>query len=192
MNKHLPKWLWAIITIAGILGIGVLDGLTGYELNFFVFYFLPVSVGAWFLGLGGAIISAVLSALVWFGADFISGHTHTSHFVAVWNTMVRLISFLSIGWTVSKMRTAIDREHDNAEKLSRVLSEVKVLETFLPICAKCKKIRNEQGEWQNVEVYIAQHSNTQFSHGYCSECFKKEIEELRLSFDENQNHDQYH
>ena len=42
MNKHLPKWLWAIITIAGILSIGVLDGLTGYELNFFVFYFLPL------------------------------------------------------------------------------------------------------------------------------------------------------
>jgi len=192
MNKHLPKWLWAIITIAGILSIGVLDGLTGYELNFFVFYFLPVSVGAWFFGLGGAMTLAVLSAIVWFGADLMSGHTHASHFFAVWNTMVRLISFLSIGWTVSKMHTAIDREHDNAVKLSQALSEVKVLETFLPICAKCKKIRNEQGDWQNVEVYIQQHSNTQFSHGYCPECFKMEIEELRLSIDKNQNHDQYH
>lgn len=90
------------------------------------------------------------------------------------------------------MHAAIDREHDNAVKLSQALSEVKVLETFLPICAKCKKIRNEQGDWQNVEVYIQQHSNTQFSHGYRPECFKKEIEELRLSIDKNQNHDQYH
>ncbi len=189
MNKQLPKWLWAAVTVTGTLLLGVLDGSTGYELNFFVFYFLPVSVGAWFLGLGEAVSLAVLSSLVWFGADVVSGHTHTSNFFAVWNTMIRFISFLAIGWTVSKMRMAIDREHDHAEKLRQALAEVKVLETFLPICAQCKKIRNEQGLWQNVEVYIEQHSNTQFSHGYCPECAKKAMEEVRLFMEKNPNHD---
>jgi hypothetical protein len=78
------------------------------------------------------------------------------------------------------MRYALDREHNTAETLRRALSEIKVLETFLPICAQCKKIRNQQGAWQQLEVYIGQHSNTQFSHGYCPECEKKAMEEAGL------------
>ena len=63
----------------------------------------------------------------------------------------------------------------------RSLSEVKVLETFLPICAQCKKIRDQQGLWQHLEVYIGQHANTQFSHGYCPECARKAMSEAGLS-----------
>jgi hypothetical protein len=180
MKKRLSVWLWTTIVGAGVLLLGLADGMTGYELNFFVFYFVPVSVGAWFLGLGAAVTLAVLSALVWFGADVMSGHTPPSHIYAVWNTMVRLLSFLAIGWSVSKMRDALDRERDKAETLDRLLSEVKVLEAFLPICAQCKKIRNQQGEWQNLEVYIGEHSNTQFSHSYCPECAKIALEEAGL------------
>jgi hypothetical protein len=180
MNKRFPMWLWATITATGVLFLGLIDWQTGYELNFFVFYFIPISVGAWFLGLGASVTLAVLSALIWFGADVLSGHTPSSHIYAVWNTMVRLLSFLAIGWSVSKMRDALDRERDKAETLHRLLSEVKVLEAFLPICAQCKKIRNQQGEWQNLEVYIGQHSNTQFSHGYCPECARKAMEEAGL------------
>jgi hypothetical protein len=180
MNKQLPASLSLTITVTGVLLLGLVDWLTGYELNFFVFYFIPISVGAWYIGLGASVTLAVLSALVWFGADVMSGNTQSSNIYAVWNTMVRLLSFLAIGWSVSKMRDALDRERDKAETLDRLLSEVKVLEAFLPICAQCKKIRNQQGEWQNLEVYIGQHSNTQFSHGYCPECARKAMEEAGL------------
>jgi hypothetical protein len=180
MNKRLPAWLWATIASVGVLVLGVVDWLTGYELNFFLFYFLPVAVGAWFLGLGASVTLSVFSAMVWFGADALSGHVYSSHIYAVWNTTIRLVSFLAIGWSVSRMRQAFDREHDTAENLRRALSEIQILEAFLPICAQCKKIRNQQGVWQNLEVYIGQHSNTQFSHGYCPECAKKAIEEAGL------------
>jgi hypothetical protein len=154
--------------------------MTGYEMNFFVFYFLPVSAGAWFLGLGASIILSVFSALVWFGADALSGHLFSSHAHAVWNTIIRLVSFLAIGWSVYKMRHALEREHSSAQTLRQALSEIKVLEAFLPICAQCKKIRTPQGEWQQLETYISQHSNTQFSHSYCPECAKKALEEAGL------------
>ena len=123
---------------------------------------------------------AVLSALVWFGADFLSGHRYSSEAYAVWNTTIRLISFMAIGWSVSKMRQALDREQNTAEALRRTLAEVKVLETFIPICAQCKKIRDQEGVWQQLEVYIGQHSNTQFTHGLCPEFFKKAREEAGL------------
>jgi hypothetical protein len=166
--------------------LGSVDWLTGYELNFFVFYFLPVSLVAWLFGFPLAVVVAVLSALTWFGADVLSGHVYSSHVFAVWNTTIRLVSFLAIAWSVARVRQALDREREGSDALRRALSEIKVLETFLPICAQCKKIRNKEGVWQQMEVYIGQHSNTQFSHGYCPTCARKAMEEAGLINDKTE------
>jgi hypothetical protein len=180
MKIRLPRWLWTIIAVVSVLVFGVVDWLTGYEMNFFVFYFFPVAISAWFLGLEVSIILAVLSGMVWFVADTLTGHIYSSYIYAVWNALIRLFSFLMIGWAVSRMRHALDREHEAKINLERMLSKIKVLEAFLPICAECNKIRNREGEWQPFEIYIGQHSDTQFSHGYCPECARKAIEEAGL------------
>ncbi|MDP2104781.1 MAG: hypothetical protein Q8J76_02210, partial [Desulfobulbaceae bacterium] len=57
--------------------------------------------------------------------------------------------------------------------LEKALTEVKKLSGFLPICASCKKIRDDGGYWQQVEIYIRDHSEAQFSHGICPDCIKK-------------------
>jgi len=44
---------------------------------------------------------------------------------------------------------------------------------LLPICAKCKKIRDDNGYWNQIEVYIRDHSEAEFSHGFCQECAKQ-------------------
>ncbi len=59
------------------------------------------------------------------------------------------------------------------EELRRTLAEVKTLRGFLPICSSCKKIRSDQGSWQQIEAYIRDHSDAEFSHGICPECAKK-------------------
>jgi K+-sensing histidine kinase KdpD len=180
MNEYLPKWLWGLIVVTGVISIGFLDYITGYELNFFVFYFVPVALAAWFLGLRASVYVSLLSAIVWFGADQLSGNPHSQHFYAVWNTIIRLVSFVVIGSLTSRIRQLIDRERQLVEDLQQSISEVKVLEAFLPICSQCKKIRNQEGSWQQLEVYISEHSDTKFSHGYCPECAKKAIEEAGL------------
>lgn len=58
-------------------------------------------------------------------------------------------------------------------KLEQALSEVRTLSGLLPICASCKKIRDDQGYWQQLEVYLGRHSDAQFSHGICPECVRK-------------------
>jgi CheY-like chemotaxis protein len=63
-------------------------------------------------------------------------------------------------------------QRSNAE-LQQALREVKVLKGLVPICASCKKIRNDQGFWQQLEEYIQQHSEAEFSHGLCTPCIKK-------------------
>lgn len=59
------------------------------------------------------------------------------------------------------------------QELQLTLSEVKALQGFLPICASCKKIRDDKGYWNHIEKYISDHSDVQFSHGICPECAKK-------------------
>lgn len=58
-------------------------------------------------------------------------------------------------------------------ELKEALAEVKMLSGLLPICASCKKIRNDQGYWQQVDIYISEHSDVEFSHGICPECMEK-------------------
>ncbi len=56
------------------------------------------------------------------------------------------------------------------EELSQALAEVRTLRGLIPICAYCKKIRDDQGSWEQMERYISDHSDAQFSHGICPDC----------------------
>ncbi|MBZ0254771.1 sensor with HAMP domain protein, partial [bacterium] len=70
----------------------------------------------------------------------------------------------------------------NRERLLKELlesrSQVKQLEGIIPICSCCKKIRDSNEEWQQLEIYIHNHSDANFSHGMCPECAKKFRDEL--------------
>ena len=65
------------------------------------------------------------------------------------------------------------------ENLHTSLNEIKTLQGITPICSYCKKIRNDKGAWDIMEAYICKHSDAQFSHGACPECYKKQMEELK-------------
>jgi len=58
-------------------------------------------------------------------------------------------------------------------ELQKALKEVKTLSSMLPICASCKKIRTDEGYWTQIEVYIKDHLDVEFSHGICDDCLKK-------------------
>lgn len=57
-------------------------------------------------------------------------------------------------------------------RLELALKEIKTLSGLIPICASCKKIRNDQGYWQQVETYFKEHSKAKFSHSVCPDCVK--------------------
>jgi len=57
--------------------------------------------------------------------------------------------------------------------LRDALAKIKRLHGMLPICASCKKIRDDKGYWNQLEVYIEEHSEAEFTHGYCPDCVKK-------------------
>lgn len=62
---------------------------------------------------------------------------------------------------------------EQRDQLEKALSDIKTLRGIVPICASCKKIRNDEGFWDQVETYISEHSEVQLSHGLCPDCIRK-------------------
>jgi GAF domain-containing protein len=67
----------------------------------------------------------------------------------------------------------LDRLRQTVDELEQARSEVRTLRGIIPICAHCKKVRDEDGYWRQVEEYVRSHSQAKFSHGLCQECVEK-------------------
>lgn len=78
-----------------------------------------------------------------------------------------------------------DRLTAKIAELGQALEQIKIMSGIIPICAGCKKVRDDAGYWQQVEMYISQHSEAKFTHGICPECEKKLYAEL----EEKSDHD---
>ena len=74
-----------------------------------------------------------------------------------------------------KLKREMDRRKAREEELEQAMQEIKVLRGILPICAQCKKIRDERGQWYTVESYIKGHSEVDFSHVICPDCLDKQF-----------------
>ena len=71
---------------------------------------------------------------------------------------------------------------DRISELQDALDRVKRLQGIIPICGYCKKVRDDEDYWQNVESYIATHSDAEFSHGVCPSCFTEVVKPQLSSF----------
>jgi hypothetical protein len=78
-----------------------------------------------------------------------------------------LSRFVDLQAAVEELNAALERRVEEA------LADIKVLRGLIPICAWCKKIRDDQGYWNQIEVYVAEHSSATFTHGLCPDCAVK-------------------
>jgi len=79
---------------------------------------------------------------------------------------------LQVGQRMITLQNALA---DRVQELKAALDQVRTLQGILPICAYCKKIRNDQDYWQQVEQYIASNTGATFSHGICPECWEQHV-----------------
>ena len=70
------------------------------------------------------------------------------------------------------MKTQQERER-LIKELQDALADIKTLSGLVPICANCKKIRDDKGYWMQLEGYLQEHSHAKFSHGVCPDCMQK-------------------
>jgi len=166
-----------MVIVLSVLVLGLTDYITGYELSFFVFYFIPIAIAAWWVGPTSSYLIAVLSSIVWFLCDRYSSRPYSSAISPYWNVTIRLLSFLIIAYTTSKIRFLLSKERKTSQG---PFGQIKTLDGLVPICADCRKIRNDRGYWQRVEEYLSEYTDATFTHGLCEECVGKLLKEAGI------------
>jgi PAS domain S-box-containing protein len=81
----------------------------------------------------------------------------------------------SVARDITARKQAEQEREQLVEELQAALAEVRSLQAILPICSYCKNIRSDENYWQSVEAYISNHTNTQFSHGICPDCYPRVV-----------------
>jgi hypothetical protein len=140
----------------------VIDYVTGRPIQFPIVYALPVGMAAWREQKATAYAIAILMPLARVGFH-IPWHETQSLSVAVLNAPITVLALILYAYLVDRI----------AWQKRALEKKVRVLEGILPLCASCKRIRNEKGEYEQIEKYITEHSEASFSHGICPDCRKK-------------------
>jgi len=94
------------------------------------------------------------------------------------NALIIFVVLWYLALSQVKRRQTQEERIKLIEKLKENLAKVKALSGMLPICASCKKVRDDEGYWNQIESYIQDHSEAEFTHGICPECTKKLYPEL--------------
>lgn len=134
-----------LVSFIVLILIAWLDYITGYEFGFFIFYFIPVSISAWFCGKRSGIAIGCASAVFWFLSDKFTHHPYSKAYFIYWEMFMRLVSFLTTALTIARIRTMlINEEYLNAE-LQRALREINELRGSVPY----DRLQTDRGEENN-------------------------------------------
>jgi hypothetical protein len=165
-----------------------LDYITGYDLHFFVFYFIPVSLCAWHLGRVSVVATAVVSAMAWGYVDNFSGHHYPSEWYLIWNSCIHFASIAILGLVVQRLRASLIEVKKEREELAEALVELqrstekiqKMQSQLQVVCAWSNRVKVE-GKWMSMEKFLETQLGMTLSHGMSPEAveeFKREIEKI--------------
>ena len=174
----------AALLLAMLLGVTlfVFAGWSPWGLvaNTLAYLTVPLLVWAAFrFGQQGATASllVVSKVAVWGTAHdhgpFVQQTLHESLLLLQTFVGVLAVTTLALAGVLAERRRAERSRLDAIEQLERALHEIKTLRGLIPICAWCKKIRNDTGSWEQLEAYLRNHTEARFSHGICPECVEK-------------------
>jgi hypothetical protein len=149
---HAP-WMWLGFSLLVL----VLDYLFGPFVHLSVLFFFPVVAAAWHRGLGFGLLLALV--LPWFRLMFYFAWGPPWAWVdSGASCLVRAVAFATFAVLTGRLRRQAD--------------EIHLLRGLLPICAWCRKIRNDKGTWEPIERFISSKTEARFSHGICPDCLK--------------------
>ena len=170
------KLLLALTILSLVSAVTLLDAVTGDEVAVSSLCLLPVSLASWSAGrTAGLFVSAVCAGSV-LGLDLRSRCQYGHAFIPFWNAAIVLSFFVVVALLVSSRRRL---EGEQEARLQKAIASVKTLRGLIPVCAWCKKIRDDRGYWNEVEAYVSAHSEADFTHGVCPDCAARAIERVR-------------
>ena len=146
------------LTVAVGASVFVLDLLTPLGVAVPMLYAGLVLLGLWSSRPPFVFVAAIIASIL-----SILGAIISPPGGVVWIGLMNRLMALAIIWTTAVI----------VVRYKRTEQATKILRGLLPICAECKKIRDDQGYWKQLEEYMEQHSEVQFTHGMCTECRAK-------------------
>jgi K+-sensing histidine kinase KdpD len=171
VGRILDRWseraiiLWAALAL---LVVALADYLTPPIISWTLLYLLPIFLVSWGAGRMAGLIASIVTATVWLSHDFVVASAG-EFWSAAWNNAMKIGVFVTFAIVISRVKYDIDEQTRLNNDLSSALAQVNQLSGLLPICAWCKRIR-EKGGWHQLERYIMDHSEADFSHGICPDC----------------------
>lgn len=125
-------------------------------------------------------VGVKLNLQPYFEQEVITIKTLVSTHILIW-TVGTIALFMFTLWGRRKINEQIMAHQElvsSNSQLQKALNEVKTLRGIIPICAYCKKIRDDKGYWNQLEAYFHSHAEVKFTHGACPDCYKKQMEEM--------------
>jgi hypothetical protein len=159
-----------------LLVVGIGDYITEWYFLFDLFYLVPLALITVYAGRRAGIIMAFACTAVWAvtlypgGAAILAGVSSPSPLIWVWNFATRFGVLAAFAWVLALQREELDNERRLVAELNAAMAHVARLRELLPICAWCKKIRDDSGYWKQLDRYIQEHDIATFTHGICPEC----------------------
>ncbi|MEW6532068.1 MAG: hypothetical protein AB1473_14620 [Thermodesulfobacteriota bacterium] len=142
-----------------LLGLEYLQGRPGFRVQYELFLFVLFGILLMWFAFFGGFVSDIRRSLRLRNLEVEEAHEK-----------IKIESEERLHAQVEKDKLIVELEH--------ALGEVKTLAGLLPICASCKRIRDDKGYWNQIEAYISDHSNAEFSHSICPDCQEKLYPEL--------------
>jgi hypothetical protein len=181
MNFRLGFLFLALLTC--VVLTGVVNVIYGIDIVYTHLFYIPIILtGLWYPRY--ALFFAAALGLIHIASDYAAVEAFKI------GPLLRTVMFIVMAYVtsylvlrrdrlLSELQTRnnelvnVSRElHKKNEALQNALNEIKTLKGILPICASCKKIRDDKGYWNQIESYIREHTEAEFSHGICPECVK--------------------
>lgn len=169
-----------LATAASLALISFVDLVTGYEFRVFAFYFIPVSLCAWYLGRFSVLCTAVISAVCWFFADLLSDHHYIHEWYRYWNSFISFVSFAIVGLVLHSLRDNLHKQLQAHQELSRALEELrrsteeiqKLQNQLQVVCSWTKRIQVD-GKWIPIDEFLTNNLHLKFTHGISPEAFQE-------------------
>ncbi len=180
-----------LASVAVLTAVSYVDYVTGYESLFFVFYFIPVALCAWYLGRWASLLMSLLSAVSWFVVDVASDHQYPHEGIRYWNAFTCFLAFGVLGWVLSRLRHSLQQARTAREELARALEDLRrsteefreLQNEFQVVCAWTQRIRIG-GKWMPLDEFLRERLHVTVSHGISPEALEEirnELEEVRKS-----------
>lgn len=169
--EGLPSWFFPVsLSLSAAIFYLDLTMPLGFTVN--MLYFIVIVISFWVPLWRGTIQLGILTTILTIIGFFFSP-PGGEFWKVLFNRLMGVAVVWITVWLIIRFKIADLARKMALEERQKALDEIKILQGILPICSACKKIRDKAGQWKQMEVYIRDHSEADFTHGVCPECIKK-------------------